>query len=357
MGIKIITIHAMYNPGSFFQAYALQKYLEEKTVEIIDYRPAYFFREGSRIKHFLKIFLFGRAYKKRKEKFDFFVSRYLRLTNRYNDYAELASATWCDDLYITGSDQLWNTDYECGWDPAFYLEFVTCGKKISYSTSIGRTDLSLEDLKRLKSKLEKFLYISVREQSSAEQLTSFFNRKVFWVCDPVFLLPRKHYMSFINNKRPIEKRYVMIYMLGSSPQLDFLVERYRSQGYLIVLVGGFTRRCKCDMHVKDAGPDDFLNYIFHAELIVSSSFHATAFSLIFQKDFFVFLPERNGERITSLLKLVNLEDRILNNENSSAIKLTKINWDDVNHYLSDYISTSQEYLRMAVNINSDSSSL
>lgn len=347
MDVKIITIHAMYNPGSVFQAFALQEYLRTNhQVEIIDYRPLYLYSEGSLLKLLMKKILWGRAYRSRNRKFIGFVEKNMNLTPTYTSYRALENAKLTADVFMTGSDQLWNTDYPCGRDNSFYLDFVKKGRKISYSTSVGRKLVNRQDVDYLKSRLSDFAALSVREKKTAEELGSALNRNVAWVCDPVLLLPVRSYMPFISRKSPFKERYAVIYLLGASERLDKVVEFYRSKGLLIVLAGGFTKRCNCDVHVKDVGPEDFLNLIYHSEIVISSSFHATAFCHIFHKKFITFLPKSNGERISSLLECSKLEHHSVAVDASVDLEKleTSIEWNDVDEKLNAYIEQSKVFL-------------
>lgn len=338
----------MYNPGSVFQAYALQEYLKPcANIEIIDYRPLYLYSEGSLLKMLLKKLLWGKAYRGRNKKFIGFVEKYMNLTPVFKTSKAVEQANLSADVFMTGSDQLWNTDYPCGNDDTFYLDFVRNGKKISYSTSVGKKNLDRNNLNRLREKLSGFKSISVREKSTAEQLGMVLNREVTWVCDPVLLLPASAYMQFISQSRPFSRKYAVVYLLGSSDLLDKVVDYYRSKGLLIVLAGGFTKRCKCDVHVKDVGPEDFLNLIYHSEIVISSSFHATAFCHVFHKDFLTFLPRANGERIISLLNESSLECKAVCEDACVDLNkiLTPIDWPIVDKRVKNYINQSKEFLK------------
>lgn len=336
----------MHNPGSVFQAYALQQYLcLNNTVQIIDYRPKYLYTENSKIRYLLKLLLFNRAYTHRRDKFNAFINKYMCLTShRYHNEKELDNSNLSADIYITGSDQLWNTDYPCGNDNAFYLKFVNKGIKASYSTSVGKKTIDLSNMSVLKRNLADFDRLSVREKSTATLLSKELNQKVSWVCDPVFLLPNNYYYRFIKATRPYDMPYVMVYMSSASDTLSDIVDYYHNMGYSIVLVGGFTKRCQCDYHDKEVGPEDFLNYIYYADLVISSSFHATAFCHIFHKDFITLNPKPNGERIESLLALTGLMNRIVLNDVQMELLTQPIDWNSVDIRLFKHIEDSKQYL-------------
>lgn len=352
MEIKIITLHSLFNPGSAFQAYSLQKYLsKEHDVQIIDYRPTYSRYGGSFLKAFVRKILFFRIRLSESKKFNGFMDKYMNLTKRFYSYKSLCKANFNADLFVVGSDQLWNTDFACGNDNAFYLDFVKNSKKITYSTSVGKKVIDQKNLNKIREFVDSFSSIAVREKDTAIQLTEKLGRTVTWVCDPVFLLGRDVYDSMIEQKSRFDKPYVFVYLSPKSPMLDSLIEYYRSKGLTIVLGGGYNKsRCDCDVHIKDMGPLDFLNCIKFAEVVVSTSFHATAFCHIFHKEFVTILPPKNGERIVSLLEQTGLMNRsVFDTIDFDAVQ-SPIDWNDVDAKLNEYIRASKEYLKSAIKV-------
>lgn len=353
MEIKIITLHSLFNPGSAFQAFALQMYLSKtNNVKIIDYRPGYTRYGSSIVKAIIRKILFFRLRRNVVLKFNSFINKYMNLTKTFYDYNSLRNANFKADLFIVGSDQLWNTDFPCGNDNAFYLDFVKSGKKITYSTSVGKKGIDEKNLNKIKTFADSFSSISVREKDTAIQLTEKLGREVVWVCDPVFLLGRDVYDSMIEQKPMFDKPYAFVYLSPKSPMLDALVAHFRSKGLMIVLGGGFnTSRCDCDVHIKDMGPLDFLNCIKYAEVVVSTSFHATAFCHIFHKEFVTILPPKNGERVVSLLEQTGLKNRsVIDSVDFEAVQ-KPINWDEIDSLLKEYTEVSKKYLQDTIKIN------
>lgn len=345
MRLNIMTIHAMHNPGSVLQAYALQVYLTRFVpTRVVDYRPAYFYSEGSKVKLLAKKLLFGAAYKSRERKFDAFISDELTLSDRFEDFESLRELAKAGEVFMTGGDQLWNRDYPCGMDPAFYLEFAGECKRLSYSTSVGKSIIEPTDLAFLRDHLHGFDMLSVREKSTALALSEALGREVEWVCDPVLLLETEHYERFISRPTVASDPYVMVYLSSSSEVLDELVAYYRRQGLKVVLAGGFTKRCDCDVHIKDMGPSDFLSLIRYSQAVLSSSFHATAFCHLFHKDFTTIVPEANGERIISLLEQSGLWRRGITAGKDFDGSFEPIDWDSVDTRLSSYVDASKVYL-------------
>ena len=131
------------------------------------------------------------------------------------------------------------------------------------------------------------------------------------VIDPVGLLDMKEFEA-IAVKPEINEPYAVMYLADSGDILNQAIHLLsKRMGLKIVHICGFMKKCSCDYFVKDAGPDEILGYILHADFVLSASFHATMFSLLFQKQFATLLPgEKTNARINDLLHYVGLENRI-----------------------------------------------
>lgn len=347
MRIKIITIHGIPNFGSVFQSYGLCKYLIENgftDTKLIDYTPGYY--KSKSLVSTLGRVLNYKSYITRTKKFRAFIEQNLPLTSqRFKTFEELKNHSFDGDVYIAGGDQLWNVFYTCGNDDAYKLTFVN-GKKISYATSMGQRAFEKDQLEALGEKLKAFSAISVREPSTVSLLESV-GLNATWSVDPVFLLNVSDYEKFL---KPVnEPDYMMVYLVTPSKLLEDCIE-YLSKKYnlKVILCSGFSKKCTCDKFIKDLGPDEMLSYIKNAKIVLSSSFHATAFSLIFQKQFFTILPgEHTNERITDLLEMRGLESRIITDATNLETLDSVIDYSKTNDY-SEYIEKSKEYLQRAL---------
>lgn len=348
MKIKIITIHNIPNFGSIFQCYALCEYLKKNgydDVEVIDYNPNYF--RASSLKSKIGKLLNYNHYLKRKQKFDAFIKMYIPVTKeKFSNLVDLEQSDMNADLYISGGDQLWNVYHDSGRDDAYRLVW-TNGRKISYGTSMGQRNFPLQELKKLAAKISDYSHIGVRESSSV-LLLSQEGIKAYHCVDPVFLLDDHDYNRFLKDiKQP---KYLLVYLVTPSPLLEkcikFLSTHYNLK---VILCSGFSKKCTCDEFKKDLGPDEILNYIKNAEIILSSSFHATAFSLLFKKQFFTILPnEYTNERIEDLLKSRGLMDRIITNDSDLENVLSNnIDYGKSIDY-GKFIENSKKYLRNAI---------
>lgn len=347
MKITIITIHGIPNFGSVFQSYALCKFLNNNgydNVEVIDYNPSYY--EPSSLRAIVGRILNYKHFKVRKNKFRNFIETNLNLTKSYTTLSQLENDNWNSDVYVAGGDQLWNIYHPCGNDDAYKLTFVK-GKKISYATSMGQKGFSDENLKNLAQKIADFSSVSVRESSSVELLSKVDINATHCV-DPVFLLDSKEYDKFI---KPInEPKYMMVYLVKSSPLLDKVIN-YLSNKYnlKVYLCSGFSKKCACDKVLKDLGPDEILSYIKNAEIVLSSSFHATSFSLIFKKQFYTILPGAStNERIIDLLTIRGLTNRIVTDDTNFEVAFnSEIDYENVKTY-DELINASKDYLLKAL---------
>lgn len=352
--IKTITCHNVYNYGATLQAYALQTFLQSlgNEVEIIDYAPRYHswscwnIPENSTVykiasKNMFIHFLYAchRWIKHKREtnlirekKFDEFDKKYLRLTTKhYINYEQLKQDPPKADIYIAGSDQIWNPVGGTGLDPAFYLNFGETGiHRISYAASFGVSILNEHQKDIIKNYLSSMDNISVRESTGLNILKSLNINSGVQVLDPVFLLDKATWLQFIGGtKKVVEGNYVLIYdFFQDDPNIQKLAfELKKVTGFNIVSVNNSGKLPYADVNISDASPLEFLSLINNANVVISNSFHATAFSIILNKEFYVYpvIRHKNQSRMIDLLNQFHLSDRY----NTSKIQ-SNINWEKIN---------------------------
>lgn len=348
MRVLSITIHRPANCGSALQAFALDHYLRELGYDaaIIDYIPDYLETEGSWIRNFVRKTLFYIPYNKRKKSFTEFIEHNCHLTpQQYTTYFELEKNPPEADVYIVGSDQLWNPCFNCGKDAAYYLSFVKHGTKMSYATSLGNGKMSEQDLGFVASHLEDFSFISVREKCSVSQLQGQGINNVKWVCDPTLLLERSDYEELAKDYKSLGK-YTAVYLVEHSDLLDALLNNLHDEHSLkTVGVGGYLEKYKCDEHLMDAGPSEFLGLIRDAEFVLATSFHATVFSLIFHKNFAIIPPKINSARIEQLLQYLGLENHIVTSISGMSKAFEPIDYVQVEPKLEALRADSRSWLK------------
>ena len=344
MQIKILTTYNVYNYGASLQAYALMTYLTQKghDVELINYQPEYLTRKYdykwvnpesklskytvSRCAYRIMKYIQRQTTMSRKRKFDEFRETMLKVTRqRYNTYKELEYCPPRADLYIVGSDQIWNVFYETGRDPAFYLEFVKQGKKASYAASFSFLDISEEQKYRIAQSLQKFDAVSVREYHGLSILKELKIKNKIWVLDPIFLLNMvewKKKMSYIATK----DSYLLVYDFERNEKLKLFAKEYARRNNLkIYSINDTYPLLYADKNFNGAGPLEFLSLIYGCNAFVSNSFHGTAFSILFHKPVFVFnrLHHKVNSRMESLMSLFELSDCILSNQTKTDMIFEK----------------------------------
>ena len=361
MIIKTITCHDVYNAGAGLQAYALEKYLSSQghDVEIIDYRPGYLSRHYSltyvnnpkyNVPFVKQLYLAAKLPKRiialsdpKKHKFDLFKKTFLKTTNKqYHSFEELKQDCPQADLYIAGSDQIWNPLFQNGKDPAFFLQFVKEKKKcVSYAASFSVNSIEKEDELRIGSWLKSFNAITVRESSALPLLEKmgFQGEKV---CDPVFLIDKAGWEQIA--VLPKIDSYILVYDFDNNEEL-WKKAKVLSKATNKKIVSLFSSKY-ADYNMTGFGPREFLGAIINSDYVVSNSFHATAFSVIFQKSFFVANRQEGiNSRMFDFLNKLDLLDRMLDYNTTTDLKLDDINWSNVKTVLSQEILNSKEYLK------------
>lgn len=335
MRIGIITIHRSPSYGGSLQAFALYKYLEKKghDVEVIDllrpthkkYRDSYkhfhsrasfVSKVCSVVKSFLHLSFNHYDKKTYNSKFESF-NKSIKLSKTYRSVDDLYNNPPIYDVYVTGSDQVWNPNQPYIIEP-YFLTFVHrgCGKKISYAASVGLSILRPKEKKLFKHWIEQYDRVSVREQSIKEYLATFVNKSIARVADPTYLLDR-HYWKSIAHKPNFEFPYILLFELGHNIELVNFCKRLSQQsGHKLIILGQKEPKSLGDdyMVVNDAGPLEFIGFIEKAEMVITDSFHGTIFSIIMEtQNFFSYIAPGNkkGSRIIDLLFQHNISDHLL----------------------------------------------
>ena len=369
MNILTITCHDVYNYGASLQAYALQFFLEKNGYDykIIDYKPEYLSRKdhlftiGPSSKYydlykllgpfgfFLALYIHRKKIKfwRRKHAFDLFRLHYLKLTERYNSPSEIMRHPPIGDVYITGSDQVWNPEMPNGKDDVFFLAFVPEDRKrISYAASFGITEIKDQQLKsHISTLLKEFDWISVRE-SSGVRLAKNLGIQAVHVLDPVFLLSKQEWKTLLKNSDHLRCKYLLVYFLGEKNSSIEIEAKYIAKQKKLKIVSindGNKQLAFADININSAGPIDFLSLISNADFVISTSFHATAFSIIFERQFFVFpiMGQNNQSRMTDLLDMLNLSERFIT---TSKFSFSCIDYAEVTTEMLHYYKMSKENL-------------
>ncbi|MBE6740171.1 MAG: polysaccharide pyruvyl transferase family protein [Ruminococcaceae bacterium] len=350
MKISTITFYRSRNYGAVLQAYALQQALISCGYEtaIVDYCRVLNDKKSlkQKIRQMALIALEVVHYKSRlrfKNRFETFLNENVKLTNRYDDYDALVKSPPQSDMYLIGSDQVWNITYR--YRPEFFADFAPKNVKVaSYAASIGRYDYNQVQLEKFEKGLEKVYPISVRENSAKDFIKEKFNKESLVHLDPVFLLDKEQW-SKVADEPQKEEKYILCYALTGSSLMKKAAEKLRKEtGYKIVSISPTAVNfINGDYNVFDAGPKQFLSYIKNAEVVLTNSFHGTAFSIIFEKEFYNFTSDFYSSRTTNILQQLDLIDRIA--KSLKDVSLEKLDYKNVSIKKRKLIEESYAYLK------------
>lgn len=358
--IKTITCHEVYNYGASLQEYALLEFLNQEGFDasVIHYKPWYLsghfkmwtvsnpkYNKPIIKQLYLLAKLPGRLKAlKRKEAFDNFHKKYIPTDKKlYRTNQELKDDLPEGDVFICGSDQIWNSFFENGKDPAFYLNFVPDDKlKISYAASFA-TDKIIDEVKSLvKENVERIHTVSVRETSGLSILKDLGIIHAIQVLDPVFLLTPKHWKENFVHK--IKENYIFVYDSDSNPLIkEIALQLQEDKGYKIFTVDKNINYA--DRNYYYHGPEMFLSLLYYSKYTLTNSFHATAYSIIFKRQFIVFNRfEKINTRMRDLLGLFNLSNYLIDNINDFN-NLTAISYYKIENKIQQEIEKSKAFLK------------
>lgn len=362
--IGIITFHNSFNYGALLQSYATQEFLEENGFEslFIDYSNKYE-NKGNKIINIrknlsfkqniiqnIKNILFGGYYYSKKS-FSKFINELHKTIPITNDYD-------FDTFYaiISGSDQIWNPNIYGGKiDNTYLLDFAFNGKRISYASSIGSYIIDEHNEPIYKDALKKYNHISVREEHAATELKKIGINNIDIVCDPTFLLGRDFWNN-IANRNHINlksKKYILVYLMTKYENYEKQIKIIKDYYKMDVVFVTFSRikRKHIDEYAMGYSPFEFLSLIKNAELVLTNSFHGTVFSLLFNKSFINLERPDNSKRSEALLNKLNLNDRILKNDDDVLDKIShmsKLNYNHINFMIEEYSNYSKTWLLNAL---------
>lgn len=369
MKVGLITYHSAYNFGSVLQAYATESVLNQLGCEtvVLNYRIPFQkkfygllgYGEGIIKAPIKKLLMLPQLSKRiiRKNKYEKFISK-MNLSKEINCPYEFNNNFKDFDLFVSGSDQIWNLhsnefinsgkEY---MDP--YLLSFTNKRKVSYASSI--VNMTDDELLSIKDKLEKFDYISCREQLAVERLNQIITKKASKVIDPTLLLTSETWGKLAQSNK-IEKNYILYYSLKGFRnirkdliKLSNLSEKYDMQVIALTPLAPVVHQ-KNVINFTDAGPVDFLTLIKNSSLVVTDSYHGMLFSINFRKEFYYLknVPGANFVRTDDVLSLLDLNSRIIKDVNLINID-NKVNYDDTNQKLPVLREESINYLKNAIN--------
>lgn len=351
--IAILTFQRANNHGAKLQAYALQEQLSRRYESyILDYRSNVIesgYEEpviglSSKAKFYIRWVIYHRymKYQKRqRENFQRFTEHYLKLTDSY--YKEnIHEVDPQFDAFIAGSDQIWNGNIT-GGDSTYFLDFTQPKKRYSYAASFGSDKLSECYEKNIKSYLEGFNTILLREKSGFEILSrySIDCSKSKMVCDPVYLLSREEWLTKLNLNQE-KQEYIFVFLVAKDTfAIPFARNLRDKYGCTVKFFSSYGGRKGCPKDFDDvsyAGPIEFLSLILNAKYVVTTSFHAMSFSIIMNVPFFYELNHsinNKNARLENIAEIFELQKREILDDRIDIDDDT-IEWNRVNEKIREY---------------------
>lgn len=359
--IAVITFHAVSNHGSVLQTLATKKKLESigLDVEIINFKKQEctgifplikFWNQDftNPLKKLVRGIILFPSFVKWKYMFAKFLNKYVGIDINEKSYTteeDFNSLPIDADIYCVGSDQVWNSVWNGDILKPLFLSFAPDNlPKVAYSSSFGRTELSDNEKAETARLLKKFDAISVREASGLSILKDLGIEGAVNILDPTLLMDQQFWARY-TPERKIKEEYVLIYQLYSNRDFDNYASKIaRARGCKLV------RFCtRYDQLLKNGhgylAPcvEDFLSLIKYANLLITDSFHGTAFACNLNTEFLSYIPKFGG-RIYNLLNIVSLSDRAITDFNNLHAADCPIDFKPVNAVLGEERKKADAYL-------------
>lgn len=385
----IVTLyHGNTNYGGLLQAYALNRTVRQMGYSCltIDYRPSSMSvrekftrkiqREGAGAAVKTAVSLSAQILRKkiiriltpastkkmkmREERMAEFRRNAIPHTGETYDSRTIAQTAELFDLFLCGSDQIWNMGCAGSFDPVYWLDFVPEGKKrASYGASMPLPEIPASEREEIRRRVRALDAVSVRENQGKRLLEPLLGEEIPVVLDPVLLVERAHFEQM--GKRRVEMQpYVFAYFLGDSREARASAQEWaaRRNMKLVSMPCLLSEYRSCDrkfgdVQIWDAGPEEFLSLIRHSEYVITDSFHAAVFSAVFGREFWVFRRGQDGDkrsmntRMEHLMELFQTEERLIppSRLEESSRRAGKIDYRRVNRRLEAERKKSLEYLR------------
>ncbi|WP_051199914.1 polysaccharide pyruvyl transferase family protein [Butyrivibrio sp. FCS006] len=368
MKLAILTwVSGTSNYGSVLQAYALQEYLTTQgfDVTVLNYKPTMddvifpskntlYYKKAvdkmHRIAH--KNVTVQNILKRTQLVCDEFVSHNIELSKTIHGIGGLKKAADEFDVFICGSDQIWSMNKKV--NPAYYLEWVPNTKiKIAYAPSLPVHNLNKLKIDFLKQVLVNFDGISVREEETATALTSIVDRQVQSVLDPTLLVDKKLWENLlIDGSADNDEPYILCYFLGKRDFYTKGIETIqKATGLSVKLIPTSLESAAFNLDMaENVGPTDFLRLIKNAEYVITDSYHATIFSVVFHKEFFLFKRFDDGKKDTQNIRIYDLAgklqigSRIIDSDTSQLWPIEKIDYTKVDECIARLQDKSRAFL-------------
>ncbi len=291
----------------------------------------------------------------RKQRFDDFHKKYTALSKPYRSYSQLYDSKLAYETFMVGSDQVWNPNNGTNLAPYFLTFAPENANKVSYASSFGVGNIEQMYYPQYKEWLNNLTHVSNRETSGLAIIKKITGRNATHVVDPTLLLSKKEWEDIMvpyQSKEP----YILFFIFKKNSFAENLAYKIQAKtGYKIIRV------CKNEMplesddkilNIRDFGPAEFLGLYSSASIVLTTSFHGSVFSLLFEKPFYVITPssKNNNSRQESLMAQVNLRHRLLREGDDVDLEqLYAINFDEIRRKMEKEVERSVAFLKNAIN--------
>ena len=254
------------------------------------------------------------------------------------------------NVFVAGSDQVWNMNTVPSMVPSRFLDFGNPNAiRFSFAASIENMNYSDTQKEYAREQLKKFKGISLREKSACDYIESFTGYHTECMLDPVFLFDKEEWMT-VSKKPRIEGPYILCYQVLSNDLMQTVVNELKKEtGYPIVAICNVPFKwIHADYSFFDVSPEEFLGLYNNAACVVSTSFHGTAFGILFNKKTYTITKSVSSNRICDLMHLLGLDEYVV--KPGTNLAKEPINWDLVNGVISKERNKSIQYLQNMLNV-------
>lgn len=362
MRIGILTFHCACNYGAVLQCYALQRFLVQSGHDavVVDYRPAavadgyrwfdirrFWGRTPARFiqKSMSEIKVIGNR-RRRYKAFGDFIKASIPLTDHIRGCDEMPALAGEFDMLVVGSDQVWNRRITGGTDKIYWGDFErpSSTRMVSYAASM-EDGMDSDVVAAVQRFLPGFDAVSVREEGLRLALSALIPEvKVDVVADPVLLLDKEGWND-LASERIVNEPYLLFYQVRQSALAYFTARQLAERKGLKLICLSAKVELDNSEEVACASPADFVSLFRYASFVVTTSFHGTAFSVIYGKEFVcIDVSDGKGSRQKNLLDKLGLGNRIVQDV-LHAEELPSINAENLKSKLEEYRNDSIDYLK------------
>ncbi|WP_396668821.1 polysaccharide pyruvyl transferase family protein [Microbacterium sp. R86528] len=381
--VAIVNFHFAHNHGAVLQALALQDRLQALgcSVRTIDYRPrghaqqyavfpdpiasGWWKYRGSRatghgivssakraLSRGLRSILQWRDHEARRTRDDLFtryVTEHLPLTRRYTSLRALRSDPPAADLYVSGSDQIWNPGNTGGVDPVYFLAFGRSDTyRASYAASPCELDVALhrQHLENLTRNMDS---VSLRESDLKAEIGVISQKPIDIVADPVLLMTADDFSRYRSQIDRPQRPYIVIYAVRTKATIPVVARLVQGlllkQSYVVIDLSLDPSQWPFPVtRPSNLSPGAFISYIAESSFVVSNSFHATVFSLLFEREFAVATEPETAQRLNELLTQTGLLERAFMPDSVGYAQLEPLRYEMVRDKIEAMRSSGLEYL-------------